>query len=458
MHADLPPSEPIVAAADASTIDPPPASARADVPAIACTDTAASVYVTPASLPAMTMAARGDIVRCTMDGPLDASEIGKRLVGEGVTGLTATSETTVYRIAYRTYREDGVAGLSTARVYLPRTPRSLPLPVIAVAHPTVGIADSCAPSSDAGSLAGVALPWAARGFAVIAPDYAGLGTDGVQGYAANHDTAHSLLDGARALRKMLDAAALEPRVVLAGYSQGGGAVLAAQALAGSYGAGGDVTAAIVFAPQFYSRIGSFGMASLLRSPEALTITTGVSKPVVAALRSYAIAYNLLGPASAGVTFPMGKRADIEQAASTLCQTPFGGYLQAVAPHVGDLFDEGYRRAMLACIDGTVGCTGVASQVYAWLMADLVAPDPKGAPVLYVQGLADTIMPPTEEAACNLALMSQKGVSAQTCLDVTATHTSVVPRNVAFAVAWGEARLDGRASPTCSSLGMPPCLP
>ena len=43
----------------------------------------------------------------------------------------------------------------------------------------VGLADACAPSLDAtfgsGAIAQLALPWAARGRAVIAPDLSGLG-------------------------------------------------------------------------------------------------------------------------------------------------------------------------------------------------------------------------------------------------------------------------------------------
>lgn len=427
---------------------------RADAPAIPCADPVDAVYATPSGLPAMTLAARGAIVRCATEAKLDGATIDARLPADAA--IARTSETTIHRIAFRTYREDGVAGVSSARVYLPTKPRSTPLPVIVVAHPTVGVADDCAPSKDEGSLSDLALPFAARGFAVIAPDYAGLGTDGVQGYTANRDTAHSVLDGARALRAMLAPGALDSRVLLVGYSQGGGAVLASQAIAGEYGAGGDVVGAIVFAPQFFSRMGSFGYDKLLRSPSSLTITTGVSKPVVAALRGYAAAHKILGPASAGVVFPAAKRAGIEQAIGSMCQTPFGGYLQGVAPKVGDLFDEGYRTAMLACIDGASGCAGPASELFAWMTADMVAPDPKGAPILYVQGLADTIMPPNEEAACNLDRMKTLGVTVQACVDGPAAHTSVVPRNVAFAVAWGEAKLDGKPAPGCSDAGMPAC--
>ncbi len=267
-----------------------------------------------------------------------------------------------------------------------------------------------------------------------------------------------MLDGARALRALLAEGAVDNRVLLAGYSQGGGAVLASQALAGAYGAGGDVVAAIVFAPEFFSRIGSFGYEQLLRAPEQLTILSGVSKPVVTAYRNYAAAYNMLGAANAGVSFPAEKRAAIVDAAVAQCQTPFGGIIQAQAPHLKDLYDEGFRTAMIACIDGTAGCTGDASTIYTWMKNDLVTPDPKGAPILYVQGLLDIIMPAAEEAACNLGIIKNAGVTTQLCIDGTASHTNVVPRNVAFAVGWGEAKLDGKALPTCEANGLPACTP
>ena len=166
--------------------------------------------------------------------------------------------------------------------------------------------------------------------------------------------------------------------------------------------------------------------------------------------AYALDWDYIRPGA------MSRTAGIEQAIGSMCQTPFGGYLQGVAPKVGDLFDEGYRTAMLACIDGASGCAGPASELFAWMTADMVAPDPKGAPILYVQGLADTIMPPNEEAACNLDRMKTLGVTVQACVDGPAAHTSVVPRNVAFAVAWGEAKLDGKPAPGCSDAGMPAC--
>jgi predicted esterase len=444
---------------------------RVDVPAIACPDTVGAVYATPDDLPAMTMALRGTILTCAQDVSYSVADVTAKLAAKSVTGVVAMSGFNFYRIAYRTYRDDGVPGVSTAGVYLPTTPAALPLPVIAVAHPTEGLAPSCTPSESATSLDDLAVPWVSQGYAVVATDYAGLGNAGVQGYTDNHDQAHSLLDSVRALRALLDPAVLDQRVLLVGYSQGGGAVLAAQGLAGSYGADGNVVAAVVFAAEYFMRNDSFGYVQLLQNPSDLTILTGVTRPVVAATRGYSFAYNVLGPASAGVTFPASLQSGVGSSLMSMCEVPFGGYIQGVAPTAGDLFDDGFRASLLACLGdpvaesdagadaGPATCTGVASQFYTWMQHDLVPPDPGGAPVLYVQGLADTVMPPNQEAACNIGQLTAAGVPVQVCVDTPAEHTTVVPRNVAFALQWSLAKLGGSAAPACASTGsMPACQP
>jgi hypothetical protein len=445
-------------AEDGSADDAQGGGPRADIPAIACTDLIDDVYVTPSGLPAMTMGARGTIVRCAPDTPVDITDVISRLAADSVTGVTPTTGTTFYRIAYRTYREDGVPGVSTARVYLPMVPRSIPLPVVAVGHPTEGLAASCAPSLTPTDLDDLALPWAARGFAVIASDFAGLGNEGIQGYAANHDTAHSLLDSARALRAMLDPRALDEDVLLVGYSQGGGAVLAAQGLAGTYGAGGNVVAGVVFAAEYFSRLNSFSYVDMMQASTDLTIQTGISMPVVAAMRDYAYGYNLLGASNAAELFPASLQSGLSTAITTLCQTPFGGYLQGAAVHVGDIFDPTFSASFLSCVAGTSGCTGVGSGFYQYLQGDLIPPDPAGAPILYVLGLADVIMPPQTEGACNIGLLEDAGVPTQVCVDAPAMHTNITARDVGFAETWSEAKLDGAPLPTCSATGLPACQP
>lgn len=427
------------------------------VPALSCADALDAVYLTPAGLPPMTPSTRGDVVRCAFDSTLPLATVQSQVGAKGVT-TAMKSGVALYRVAFRTVRGDGSAGVSTARLYLPAAPAALPLPALVVGHPTDGLAAGCAPSKDATSNRDLALPWAGLGYAVIVPDYAGLGNEGVQSYLDNRDQAHAILDGARALRKLLPAAALSARVLAIGYSQGGGAVLSAQALASGYGADGELVGVVVFAPQWPTRLNSFGYVDQLRHPDALTISTGISQNVVTVMRTFAYFYNRVGVAHAGDGFPAGQRSAIDNAVTTLCQTPLGGFLQATATHVGDLFDPALRVALLACIDGTTGCVEPARSFYQALVANLVSADPAGAPVLYVQGLADYVMPAASEAACNIDKLHGDGVRPQVCVDALADHQGVVGRNMDFALGWASALLDGAALPACSGAGLPACTP
>jgi hypothetical protein len=332
---------------------------------------------------------------------------------------------------------------------------------VVVGHPTEGIADACAPSKNPDSYDDLALPWAGLGYAVVVPDYAGLGNEGVQGYLDTRDQAQSLLDGARALRKVLSPGALSSQVLAVGFSQGGGAVLGAQAIAGSYGADGDLVGVIAFAPEWPSRIESFGLVGMLENPDELSILTGLSANVVAVSRAYAYFENRVGPGHGADGYPASTRTSIANAVDTLCTIPLGGYLQATATHVGDLFDDTLRQTLLACVNAAGQgplCVEPGKSYYDYLASTIVPADPTGAKILYVQGLADYVMPAATEAACNLDVLHQGGVSPDVCVDVLGQHETVVQRNADFAIAWGLALLGGGPLPTCPVTTLPGCSP
>ena len=271
----------------------------------------------------------------------------------------------------------------------------------------------------------------------------------------------SLLDGARALRKLLAVGALSQKILAAGHSQGGGAVLSAQALAKTYGADGDLSGVIAFAPEWPTRLNSFGYVDLLNNPMELTIATGLSESVVAVMRTYAYFFNHLGPSHAGDGFPAANQSGIDGAVASLCQTPLGGYLQAATPQVSGFIDDALRVSTLACIAGNgqgPGCVEPGKSHYAFLTQNFVTADPAGAPVLFVQGLGDPIMPAASEAACNIDKLVKDGVTPVVCADAAGQHTTVVARNMDFALTWGISLLNGAVLPTCSAAGMPTCTP
>ena len=95
-------------------------------------------------------------------------------------------------------------------------------PLIAWAHGTTGLGDTCAPSinAEADPLADALTGF---GFAVVATDYEGLGTPGTHPYVVGASEAHSVLDSVRAVQQMELPVTTE--WIAFGHSQGGHAAM-----------------------------------------------------------------------------------------------------------------------------------------------------------------------------------------------------------------------------------------
>jgi pimeloyl-ACP methyl ester carboxylesterase/uncharacterized membrane protein HdeD (DUF308 family) len=132
-----------------------------------------------------------------------------------------------WRILYTTTRDEGAPALASAIVVAPLE-RSGALPVIAWAHGTTGVDRTCAPSvlgDPLGSGAFFALDDVlAEGWALVATDYIGLGTEGPHPYLIGQGEGRSVLDAVRAARE-LDEVELGDDTVVWGHSQGGNAAL-----------------------------------------------------------------------------------------------------------------------------------------------------------------------------------------------------------------------------------------
>lgn len=153
------------------------------------------------------------------------------------------------------YRSTGGAGgpIAVTGTYLqPRAPWNGPgpRPLSVVTPGTQGQGDQCAPSKSmevglgvqtapasmaAGYTVIAAYSMLAEGFAVVIPDYEGLGTPGLHPYVNRDSQGRSALDAARAAVR-LDGTDLTPGspTVVSGYSQGGGAAAAAGELQSAY--------------------------------------------------------------------------------------------------------------------------------------------------------------------------------------------------------------------------------
>ncbi|MCM2458995.1 alpha/beta fold hydrolase [Pseudomonas sp. CG7] len=158
----------------------------------------------------------------------------------------------VLRLLYSSTDERWHSGLVpvSGALYLPAgQPPPQGWPLLAWAHGTLGIADACAPSWAGWRERDGAYinRWLARGFAVVATDYQGLGGPGPHPYTFWQAEGRSVLDAIRAARSIRPGL-IANRMVLAGQSQGGGAALGAAILAGGYAPELAIRGAVVTAP------------------------------------------------------------------------------------------------------------------------------------------------------------------------------------------------------------------
>jgi pimeloyl-ACP methyl ester carboxylesterase len=165
---------------------------------------------------------------------VSAKKLPKRL---WIPGTTAKA----WKLTYLTTNGRGKRARSTGTVFLPkgRAPKG-GWPVISWAHGTSGLADACAPSR-----VGPALPerdrpylakWMREGYAIVASDYAGLGTPGVAAYLHGRSEAHNIVDIVKAGRAYTGK--LARKWVVVGQSQGAGAAIYTARWATKYGGRG----------------------------------------------------------------------------------------------------------------------------------------------------------------------------------------------------------------------------
>lgn len=444
-----PSAPPDTSPGDTGVVDAPvdaDLSGPTDTPRIPCTGTPAGVY---AAQPRPN-APLGTILACAPDASVDEAAL-PALIGSDITVTSAVKE---YRIAYQTRDHAGNPAVSTARAYLPSTPRARPVPIVVAMHGSVGLADACVPSANQD--ANLPLPYAARGFAVIAPDLAGLGNAGYQDYLDNRTQGWQTLDGARAVRALLPVGLTADDVILTGYSQGGGAALSAYSLLGSDGPGvGTVKATVVFAPEWPISMKSFDYEAILRDPTNLTIAEGLSYSSVAVMREFAFLEDHVGAGHGVEAVAANVRTGLQGAIDSQCLVALGGYIQVSMLHTGDLIEPTFRSQLLACEDGTSGCEGNGAAYHQFLTQNILSPDPHAGPVFIVAGLLDQIMPPAKESSCISDKLHGNGIDVSACVIDDATHSNIMDHH-AKGLAWAESVLADQPRYTCASSQLPAC--
>jgi pimeloyl-ACP methyl ester carboxylesterase len=174
-------------------------------------------------------------------------------------GLLLRSETIIdrslpagaraWRILYSTTLNDSMKTVASAIVLTAAQLPPGPRPVVAWAHGTLGIAGKCDPSLASPPVSRVpALDQiVAKGWVLVATDYAGPGASGVHPYLVGEGEARAALDAVRAAKQIRELA-LDHRTVAWGHSEGGHAALWEGILAPSYAPDVDIVGVVADSP------------------------------------------------------------------------------------------------------------------------------------------------------------------------------------------------------------------
>ncbi len=380
------------------------------------------------------VAATGIPAFYTPPDPLPSGAPGALIRTEKVVGVPGVpANATVWRVLFHSRSIYGQDIAESGYVVVPgTTPPPGGFPILSWAHGTTGFAGICAPSlfTSQGGVGPYLVPglrdYLDAGFVVAATDYEGLGTPGIHPYLLGQSEGHGVLDAARAARR-LPGVHTSSTVMIYGHSQGGQAALFAGELAPTYAPDLRIAGVVAAAP-------ATGLSTIL-GVVTTSVGQGILEFTIPVAYAWAKTYrdlplsDLFTPAGASV------------AAAVVPQ----GCLPALISAIGS-------RHLTAA---SVFQPGAATNPVVVAHAKLNDPGrtKTDAPMLVVQGTADTTVPPA---------LTDQYVSVMACrigdtidyLHVTgATHDTVVNVSVRTIVAWMTVRLTGAPAPsTCGRPG------
>ena len=363
--------------------------------------------------------------------------------------LNVDSGITVYRFQYTSQDLDGSPIPVTGFVAFPIAPPSWSkgvFPLLAYAHGTIGIYRGCAPSS--GPTLFDYKSWSLltqRGYAVVATDYAGLGNNQtVHKYASftahANDVFYSVVAANKAFHNMLT-----PNWVSAGHSQGGSAVwkLAEQvqeltALNNSTMSGAYLgTVSLSPAPRIRDII-YWAVENVLPAKDLHRYIITAEIPSIAfALRSVFPAFNI----SDFIAEPLQRRLALADHAQ-LCTTGMMGLTADLSP----------EELVSPVLVNEVSKNASNNLISKWQDMNSIAGGGRAtAPMLVVQGMADTSVVPAITIAAYKEACRTPGYEVHLSLYPGQDHTPTVVATSSEWVDWIEDRFRGvKTSGACST--------
>ncbi|MFV5490662.1 alpha/beta fold hydrolase [Acinetobacter sp. ASP199] len=327
---------------------------------------------------------------------------------------------------------------ATTLVFTPKgTPPAGGWPIVVWAHGTTGAADKCAPSRLplTGEEKDLVMELVERGYAVIAPDYEGLGNNNEpHPYLHLESAANSILSAISEAKKYYGNV-LADEWSIVGWSQGGHAALAAAEFSGALN-NFDYKGAVAIAPASYlaeTLNYGLGVAATVSAP-------GTPEAVQAAKQIAGTLYGYAAIVSSGIKAE--KPAFQYSQAFLETKVPLAQIAEVeCSPQVA----EGFRTDIQSYIDngGTYG-TYQALQpnfildddVSTYLEENLPAQNPIPKPVYVFQGELDTTVPAHITATLlfpKLLEVAEEIDEDDLFLDPDANHQTIMTQNISAIV-------------------------
>jgi pimeloyl-ACP methyl ester carboxylesterase len=398
----------VVSAAGAATPASAPVASTGTEAVV--TGVLASFYRPPSPLP---YAPAGTIIRSEVLSPDPGLPTGTR----------------AWRVLYHSTSDSGGDLAESGVVVVPGgTPPAGGYPIVSWAHGTTGVASGCAPSvTGTSTIPDLAARIRSRQI-VVASDYRGLGAPGRHPDLVGTSEAQDVLDAARAARSLLGGTASNAVAVL-GFSQGGQAALFAGEVAPTYAPELFLAAVAAVAP----------VTSVLDLAPTGDLPPPSGQSAFTAMVLYAWARHY-GTFQLGSVLTPAGIADLS-AVSSSCVNTIASLYDAVAP--GQFFLPGWQARPAGQAANQANRPGNA---------------PTSAPILIVQGSADTVVPFTQ---------TTRFVARQLCRNQYDTVDYVAERGVGHGEAldqstalidrWLQGRFNGTSgtdSCTRPGLGVP----
>lgn len=390
-------------------------------------------------LGAHTLAERGALLYCAHVAEYSREDVARSPFFPPTIG-PATNGLSLFIIQYVSEGQRGVARAVTALLSLP-SGGLRNLAIVAVGHAFQGMGPWCGPTHAPIVSDPLAIPLVGRGYAVVAPDFAGVGVDnGMTSFLVGASEAAAMLDGVRALRKLrdprFDAAQLGSDLFVVGHSQGGHAALFTHQFYGNE-LGVELRGSVALAPGLGS---ARDWARSLQDP----LRPVRSMEIFGAMTLYARAgYD--GAPEPNTWLSARAQAELPAMLHDHCSLDLFATIRSTFRTVGDLYQPSFVEAAAGC-----SFAGPCPRFEPWA-STLVAEEPgrisSTVPSLVIEGLADVLVPPAT-VACVVDRMRTRGTPVQACGYAGEGHATIVTSAAPAVMRWIAARRLGATPDVC----------